>query len=290
MSCAALGLPVEETSADAYRRKYAAPYRHKGGRSKRVQAMAASVGRVMGAAASITKRVAPELYAGMWAPIIAAPDIAPITLYPTPAMQQGRSGDEWAERDRLPLADEAAIPTGHLAGRVSGIPDNPSPWRILQAWRGISNIHTDIVDSFRPLSGVPIIYVSKISPAARRNKRYKVGASPLPPSRHRSLPQPTALSLNHLLTPAPHTHPSQPSHPLPSSDLIWSENDCRGAAGGRTLRIVTCLDGWACIAFAHYESQLHGGCMPAKSDGVVDRATGRPYLEHELVPGEEVSE
>ena len=101
--------------------------------------------------------------------------------------------------------------------------------------------------------GSPITYVPRISAQARRHRRYRS------------------------------------SHPLPSSDLIW----CEGQGGGRSVRIVTCVDGWVCIVNAHYESCMHGGSLPVGISGAVLRPageldSGRPYLERELVPGVEL--
>ena len=105
------------------------------------------------------------------------------------------------------------------------------------------------------------------------------------------------------------------SYPLVS--FPGRENDCngeRGGQGGRTLRIITCTDGWVCIVLAHCapllltscrrryrrrdtppalappldETQLHGGSFPVGPDGVIDRTTRRPYLEQQLIPGVEL--
>ena len=214
--------------------------------------MSAAVGRVMAAAAHVVKTYSRRVYDAWWAPVQAAPEVAPALIYPSPAMQRGESAEEWAVRDRLPQpGDAAACPTGHLAARVSGVPDDVDAARRAAAWRGVSNAHTDPVDAPRK-HGVPIVYVPRISARARTDRRYRS------------------------------------SHPLPSSDLVW----CEGPQGGRSVRIVTCTDGWACIVNAHYECCLHGGSFPVGADlmglSFIDPATQRPYLEAQLVPGVEL--
>lgn len=177
---------------------------------------------------------------------------------------------QWAMREPL---DAAFVPTGHLASRVSGIPDDADDARREMAWRGVSNYHRDPKDAWRRFSpsptksipsptlpyhplppptydrfGVPIIYVPRISPRARRDRKYVK------------------------------------SHALPSSDLIL----CEGKDGGRAVRIVTCTDGWVCIVNTHYEVCMHSGSFPVGPEGVVDPSTTRPYLECALVPGVEL--
>jgi hypothetical protein len=158
---------------------------------------------------------------------------------------------QWAMREPL---DAAFVPTGHLASRVSGIPDDADDARREMAWRGVSNYHRDPKDAWRRFSpsptksipsptlpyhplppptydrfGVPIIYVPRISPRARRDRKYVK------------------------------------SHALPSSDLIL----CEGKDGGRAVRIVTCTDGWVCIVNTHYEVCMHSGSFPVGPEGVV---------------------
>ena len=90
---------------------------------------------------------------------------------------------------------------------------------------------------------------------------------------------------------AARAHPRyDPLHPLPSSDIVIAENGCSAAeGGGRVFRVVTCVEGWVCIVFAHYEKCLHGGVYPVgPCGGIVDAETGRPYLEQQLVPGVEL--
>ena len=244
-----LGLGADVGDAqDRVPLSYHAPYRHKNCREPAVQRMAAAVARVMAAGAHAVRDCAPHVYEAWWEPILAAPVIAPALVYPSPAMQLG-SESEWGVRDQLPAdTSPATIPTGHVAARVSGIPDQPTQARLEAAWKGVSNSHSDPVDAWRR-HGVPIVYVPRISPAARQHPRYRR------------------------------------SHPMPSSDLVW----CEGREGGRAVRIVTCTEGWACIVCAHYESQLHGGVMPSGYDGrVIDEETGRPFLERRLVPGVEL--
>jgi hypothetical protein len=76
----------------------------------------------MSAAARVVKRHLPHIYDSLWAPVLATPVVAPMTIYPTPAQQQGRGRREWDVRDALPVnADDAAFPTEHAASRVSGV-------------------------------------------------------------------------------------------------------------------------------------------------------------------------
>ena len=165
-------------------------------------------------------------------------------------MQRGDTADEWAVGEHAGEPD--ALPFQHVAARVSGIPHDVDPSRVRLAWSGISNAHTDPVDAWR-LFGSPIIYIPRISERALADKRYK------------------------------------PRHALPSSDLIWCENNCRGFDGARAVRIVTCTHGWVTIVCAHYESQLHGGSFPCGPDGqVMDCERGEPYLAGLLLPGVEL--
>ena len=214
---------------------------------------------VMGAAARVVAKHAPEVMEALWAPVRAAPVVAPIAVYPTPAQQQGRAQREWDVRDGLPAdGDDAAFPTGHLASRVGGLPDRArdeeqtASLLTLMAC-GVSNLHVDRADSARKF-GVPIVYVPRISDAARADPRY------------------------------------DPHRPCPSTDIVIAENGCSAAeGGGRVVRVVTCVEGWVCIAFAHYERCLHGGVYPTgPCGGIVDPASGRPYLEQQLVPGVEL--
>ena len=75
----------------------------------------------MGAAARVLKTHLPHVYDALWAPVRAAPVVAPIVIYPTPAQQQGRGRREWDVRDALPSeADAASMPLGHVASRTAG--------------------------------------------------------------------------------------------------------------------------------------------------------------------------
>ena len=56
---------------------------------------------------------------------------------------------QWAMREPL---DAAFVPTGHLASRVSGIPDDADDARREMAWRGVSNYHRDPKDAWRRFS------------------------------------------------------------------------------------------------------------------------------------------
>ena len=250
---AQLGLGTDVSDSRLYERlRYMVPYRHINSREPPVRTMTAAVARVMAAGAHAVRVATPEVYEAWWAPIEAAPIVAPALLHPSPAMQRGECGgdDEWAVAEGLPApADDATMPFGHLAARVGGIPDECCQRRLRMAWQGVSNIHVDPVDAWRRF-GVPIVYVPHISPAARTHRRYRS------------------------------------SHSLPSSDLIW----CEGRRGGRSVRIVTCTHGWVCIVHAHYESQLHSGSMQAhpQTGAVIDPDTQRPYLEAQLVPGVEL--
>lgn len=200
----ALGLAADATERDVHHRlAYMAPYRHMNGREQAVREVAAATARAMAAGAEAVRACAPEVYDAWWAPIEAAPVVAPAFIYPSPAMQRGEVAEEWAAPDCLPAAgDVATCPTQHLASRVSGIPDDADASQIRRAWCGVSNAHYDPIDAWRKF-GVPIVYVPRISDAARRNRRYVK------------------------------------SHPLPSSDLVW----CEGKRGGRAFRIRTCTDG-----------------------------------------------
>lgn len=75
----------------------------------------------------------------------------------------------------------------------------------------------DRIDSKR-LHGVPIIYVPRISEAAKRHPKYNA------------------------------------DHPMPSSDLILAEHGCSShdadGLGGRIVRVRTCVPGWVCIVCA----------------------------------------
>ena len=246
--------PPDLVSRGVYGRRYGAPYRHQNGTLPEVQSLCEANAVVMGAAARVISRHAPEVLEAMWEPVRAAPVIAPVTVYPSPAQQQGRATREWDVRDGLPAdGDDAAFPTGHLASRVAGLPDNPREGQRELLALGVSNLHIDRADSRRK-RGVPIVYVPRISAAARADPRYN------------------------------------PRHPLPSSDIVIAENGCSAAeGGGRVFRVVTCVDGWVCIVLAHYERCLHGGVYPlGPCGGIVDVETGRPHLEQQLVPGVEL--
>ena len=246
--------PRDIISRHVYGKRYGAPYRHQNGSRPEVQRLCEANAVVMGAAARAIKKHAPEVMTAMWEPVHAAPVIAPMTVYPTPPQQQGLSQREWDMRDGLPAdGDAAALPTGHLASRVGGLPDNPRDGQRALLALGVSNLHIDRADSRRK-RGVPIVYVPRISAAARVDPCYN------------------------------------PQHPLPSSDIVIAENGCTAAdGGGRVFRVVTCVDGWVCIVLAHYETCLHGGVYPnGPCGGIVDAETGRPYLEQQLVPGVEL--
>ena len=99
---------------------------------------------VAGAAAAVIKKHLPEVYAAMWAPVLAAPVVAPICIYPTPAQQGGRGRREWDVQDRLPSeADAAAFPFGHYASRKSGVAkgEGEEAQRACVAF-GVSNSHS----------------------------------------------------------------------------------------------------------------------------------------------------
>ena len=254
--------PSDLISRHVYGKRYGAPYRHQNGTRPEVQRLCEANAVVMGAAARVVAKHAPEVMEALWAPVRAAPVVAPMTVYPTPTQQQGRAQREWDVRDGLPAdGDDAAFPTGHLASRAGGLPDRardlsqPEQTGILLTLMacGVSNLHIDRADSPRTF-GVPIVYVPRISDAARADPRY------------------------------------DPRHPCPSTDIVIAENGCSAAeGGGRVVRVVTCVEGWVCIAFAHYERCLHGGVYPTgPCGGIVDPASGRPYLEQQLVPGVEL--
>ena len=246
--------PSDLISRHVYGKRYGAPYRHQNGTRPEVQRLCEANAVVMGAAARVIRKHAPEVINAMWEPVLAAPVSAPATVYPTPPQQQGRAQSEWDVRDRLPAdGDAAAFPTGHLASRVGGLPELSREGQRELLALGVSNLHIDRADSRRK-RGVPIVYVPRISAAARAHPRY------------------------------------DPLHPLPSSDIVIAENGCSAAeGGGRVFRVVTCVEGWVCIVFAHYEKCLHGGVYPVgPCGGIVDAETGRPYLEQQLVPGVEL--
>ena len=247
--------PPDLASASRYRKRFGAPYRHVNGRDEGVQRMCELDAKVCGAAARVLRRHLPEVYEALWAPVRAAPVIAPITVYPTPAQQQpGGCVREWDVRDAV-LPDEqqaAAMPLGHLASRTSGLDDDERPGLRAKVARGVSNFHIDRVDSKRR-HGVPIVYCPRIS----RRRRLLGGYNP--------------------------------HHPMPSSDLVLCENGCtESEGGGRTVRIVTCVEGWVCIVLAHYECCAHGGVYPNAPDGSVVDGTGAPHLEGQLVSGVEL--
>ena len=149
-------------------------------------------------------------------------------------------------------ADDAALPTGHLASRVSGAPDGADEALRMLVACGVSNMHVDRADAPRAC-GVPIVYVPQVSDAALGHPKYRA------------------------------------SRPLPSSDLVLAENGCEpGDGGGRFVRVVTCVAGWACIVLAHYECQLHGGVYPTGTNGKLVCEAGRPHLVPLLVPGVEL--
>ena len=256
---------MEKDAPHPNAKKFLTPYRHVNGTLPEVQDICEANAPIMGAAARIVRTHLPEVYDSMWAPIRAAPVSALTSVYPTPAQQQHRAAGrrEWDVRDALPAkaaaaaaaaagGGDAAFPTSHIASRVSGAADNAgTAFRRLVA-RGVSNLHTDPVDAPRR-RGVPIVYVSQVSEAARLHPDY------------------------------------DPRRPLPSSDLVLAEHGCEGGEGpGRFVRVVTCVDGWACIVIAHYERQLHGGVYPVGACGKVVDEAGEPHLAEQLVNGVEL--
>jgi len=223
------------------------PFRHANSTNSDVIAVVESSASVMGAAARVLARCAPEVLEGMWEPLRTRPAIGQLFLLPPPWMQDGGSG---TEHDFMSGVPSASIPTQHIASRVSGLPDVPSPDRVRLACEGLSNHHIDVVDSSR-LHGVPIIYVPRISARAHSHLRRRGCLA----------------------------------HPLPSSDLILAENSCAGE-GGRIWRIVTCVTGFVCIVCTHYECLMHANVYPDSDGNIWDGA--RLRLEKCLVPGVEL--
>ena len=223
------------------------PFRHANSLDSDVTAVVEACAPIMGAAARVLERCVPEVLEGMWGPVRACPAIGELLLLPPPWMQDGRCS---TEDGRVGGVAAASIPTQHIASRVSGIPDEPPPDRVRLACEGLSNHHTDPVDS-RRLHGVPIIYTPRISAHAYTHLR-RVGRL---------------------------------AHPLPSSDLVLAENTCAGE-GGRIWRIVTCVPGFVCIVCAHYERMMHANVYPDRSGDLWDGDCLR--LERCLVPGVEV--
>jgi hypothetical protein len=174
-------------------RAYDAPYRHKNGRNRDVQELCDTTALVMGAAARVIRRALPTVYNDMWAPTRAAPTVGMAYVYPTPAQQQGDAHGsqrrEWDVRDDTEGGDgAAAIPTGHVAVRVSGLADGAGEEQRRLVALGISNSHIDRVDAPRR-GGVPIVYVPQVSAAVRAARAH--GSKPTTVcSQHASGPAP----------------------------------------------------------------------------------------------------
>ena len=73
-----LGLQPDMRTAEETARQYAAPYHHRNLVDAEVQRTSAALARVMGSAAKVIERYSTHAFAAMWAPILAAPVIAPI--------------------------------------------------------------------------------------------------------------------------------------------------------------------------------------------------------------------
>lgn len=174
-------------------KRYDAPYRHKNGRVPDVQRVCEVDALVMGAAARVIRRALPTVYNDMWAPTRAAPTVGMAYVYPTPAQQQGDAHGsqrrEWDVRDDTEGGDgAAAIPTGHVAVRVSGLADGAGEEQRRLVALGISNSHIDRVDAPRR-GGVPIVYVPQVSAAVRAARAH--GSKPTTVcSQHASGPAP----------------------------------------------------------------------------------------------------
>ena len=81
--------PRDLVCRHTYGKRYGAPYRHQNGVRPEVQSLCEANAVVMGAAARVISAHAPEVMETMWEPVRAAPVIAPATVYPSPAQQQG---------------------------------------------------------------------------------------------------------------------------------------------------------------------------------------------------------
>ena len=208
------------------------PFRHANATHPDVIRVVETCAPVMGAAAQVLEKYVPHVLAGMWDPVHANPALSDLFSLPPPWMQDGRAVTEDAPLNMCARVGPA-IPTQHVASRVSGIPDLPSAARVQLACEGLSNHHIDRVDSVRE-HGVPIIYIPRFSPLGR-----------------------SSLTRARLL------------HPLPSSDLILAENDCAGM-GGRVWRIVTCVDGFVCIVCTNYAYLMHGNVYPDAAGDLYD--------------------
>ena len=184
-------------------------------------------------------------------PLAVAPHVTP----PTPAAPPKQSTASVTTTAMLVNAAsyDAASTLAWSKAVQGGVPDVPREGQVELMARGVSNLHIDRVDS-RRRRGVPIVYVPRISAAARADPRYHA------------------------------------RHAMPSSDIVIAENGCsEHEGGGRVFRVVTCTDGWMCIVCAHFDTCLHGGVYPVGPEGgIVDPASGRPYLEQKLVPGVEL--
>lgn len=87
----------------------------------------------------------------------------------------------------------------------------------------------------------------------------------------------------------PRVDPRVRPHPRPlrSSDLLLGENSAASGEGARLWRITTCVPGYVCIVYAHYESMLHANVYPDVGGHVRDNR-GALHLERTLTPGVEL--
>ena len=100
------------------------------------------------------------------APVVAAPVAAPMAIYPSVPQQVGSGEREWDVRDRLPWPDDAAIPTGHIASRVSG-----RAFRAPAEAGGHNNGEADWAHRSGAPVSIPNLQVSRTSPRRGRGQR-----------------------------------------------------------------------------------------------------------------------